>query len=457
MNTKYAQPGLAREPEAVASSNPFRKYQVITVSLLLVIGIINYVDRSALSIANTSIQRDMGITPSQMGILLSAFSLAYAFSQLPLGMIIDRLGSKIALGASLLGWSVAQAAFGMVNSFAGFMGLRVLLGIGEAPMFPSAAKALSEWFDANERGTPTGVVWSATCLGPCLAPPLLTLFMVNFGWRGMFIITGVIGVVLALCWLTFYKSKARFLAELAAEGKPLPSERQAAAATATAPKASYFAGWLDLFKHRSTWGAVLGFMGVIYMLWLHLTWLPGYFEREHGLDLYKTAWVVSLAYGFGAAGTIVAGRFCDWLVRRGMSVLGSRKFSVITGLVLAALFTLPLSFVTGLTGCIMLLCLALFSINMASATAWMIVNTIVDSQRVASFGSIQNFGGYIAGSVAPIATGFSIQYSGSFTTAFMISAVVALCSAVAYFLLLQAPIGSAKVEAGGMAGATEQA
>ncbi|MDV5098905.1 MFS transporter [Pseudomonas sp. LSJ-87] len=433
-----------------------KKYQRITVVFLLLIGIVNYLDRSALSIANTSIQKDMMISPSQMGILLSAFSIAYAFAQLPMGMIIDRLGSKIALGASLLGWSVAQAAFGMVNSFAGFMGLRVLLGIGEAPMFPSAAKALSEWFDANERGTPTGVVWSSTCLGPCLAPPLLTLFMVNFGWRGMFIITGVIGVVLALCWLTFYKSKARYLAELAAEGKPLPSGQQVPAATAQAPKASYFAGWLDLFKHRSTWGAVLGFMGVIYMLWLHLTWLPGYFEREHGLDLYKTAWVVSLAYGFGAAGTIVAGRFCDLLVKRGMSVLASRKFSVITGLVLAALFTLPLSFVTGLTGCIVLLCLALFSINMASATAWMIVNTIVDSQRVASFGSIQNFGGYIAGSVAPIVTGFSIQYSGSFTTAFMISAVVALCSAVAYFLLLQAPIGSAKVKAAEMVGATEQ-
>ncbi|MFJ7809701.1 MFS transporter [Pseudomonas asiatica] len=432
-----------------------KKYQRVTVVFLLLIGIVNYLDRSALSIANTSIQKDMMISPSQMGILLSAFSIAYAFAQLPMGMIIDRLGSKIALGASLLGWSVAQAAFGMVNSFAGFMGLRVLLGIGEAPMFPSAAKALSEWFDANERGTPTGVVWSSTCLGPCLAPPLLTLFMVNFGWRGMFIITGVIGVVLALCWLTFYKSKARYLAELAAEGKPLPSGQQAPAATAQAPKASYFAGWLDLFKHRSTWGAVLGFMGVIYMLWLHLTWLPGYFEREHGLDLYKTAWVVSLAYGFGAAGTIVAGRFCDLLVKRGMSVLASRKFSVITGLVLAALFTLPLSFVTGLTGCIILLCLALFSINMASATAWMIVNTIVDSQRVASFGSIQNFGGYIAGSVAPIVTGFSIQYSGSFTTAFMISAVVALCSAVAYFLLLQAPIGSAKVKAAEMVAATE--
>ncbi|MEG0245333.1 MAG: MFS transporter, partial [Pseudomonas sp.] len=95
------------------------------------------------------------------------------------------------------------------------------------------------------------------------------------------------------------------------------------------------------------------------------------------------------------------------------------------------------------------------SINMASATAWMIVNTIVDSPRVASFGSIQNFGGYIAGSVAPIVTGFSIQYSGSFNTAFMISAIVALCSAVAYFLLLKAPIGSTKAEAGAMVGVTE--
>ncbi|AUF96358.1 MFS transporter [Pseudomonas shirazensis] len=426
--------------------NKLKKYQSITVVFLLLIGIVNYLDRSALSIANTSIQKDMMISPSQMGILLSAFSIAYAFAQLPMGMIIDRLGSKIALGASLLAWSVAQTTFGLVNSFAGFMGLRVLLGIGEAPMFPSAAKALSEWFDANERGTPTGIVWSSTCLGPCLAPPLLTLLMVNYGWRGMFIITGLLGVVLAVCWLTFYKSKAQYLAELAAEGKPLPTEHVAPAAAPQAPKVSYFAGWLDLFKHRSTWGAVLGFMGVIYMLWLHLTWLPGYFEREHGLDLYKTAWVVSLAYGFGAVGTIVAGRFCDRLVKRGMSILGSRKFSVITGLVLAALFTLPLSYVTGLTGCVILLCLALFSINMASATAWMIVNTIVDSPRVASFGSIQNFGGYIAGSVAPIVTGFSIQYSGSFNTAFMISAVVALCSAVAYFLLLKAPIGGAVVK-----------
>ncbi|NWL08320.1 MFS transporter [Pseudomonas hunanensis] len=445
MNSKYAQAELAGSPEAVASANPFRKYQVITVSLLLVIGIINYVDRSALSIANTSIQRDMGITPSQMGILLSAFSLAYAFSQLPLGMIIDRLGSKISLGAALLGWSVAQTASGLINSFSAFIGLRVVLGIGEAPMFPSAAKALAEWFEAEKRGTPTGIVLSSTCIGPCLAPPLLTLLMVTWGWRGMFIVTGVFGILVAACWFAFYKSKARYLAELPAEER----ERLLATQVHKQPVASarpsvrtQLAAWAELFRHKSTWGAVLGFMGVIYMLWLHLTWLPGYFEREHGLSLYQTAWVVSLAYVFGALGTIVAGRICDRLVKNGASVLGSRKRVVVTALFAAAAFTVPLSFGSGFMLSVALLCCALFSVNMASSTAWMIANTVVDSQRVASFGSIQNFGGYLAGSVAPIVTGFSIQQTGSFASAFLISAAVAAVAAMAYVLLLKQPVST---------------
>ncbi|MEZ2723754.1 MFS transporter [Pseudomonas putida] len=445
MNTKYAQPGLAREPEAVASSNPFRKYQVITVSLLLVIGIINYVDRSALSIANTSIQRDMGITPSQMGILLSAFSLAYAFSQLPLGMIIDRLGSKISLGAALLGWSVAQTASGLINSFSAFIGLRVVLGIGEAPMFPSAAKALAEWFEAEKRGTPTGIVLSSTCIGPCLAPPLLTLLMVTWGWRGMFIVTGVFGILVAACWFAFYKSKARYLAELPAEAREqlLAAQAHKQAVPSARPSVqAQLAAWAELFRHKSTWCAVLGFMGVIYMLWLHLTWLPGYFEREHGLSLYQTAWVVSLAYVFGALGTIVAGRICDRLVKHGASVLGSRKRVVVTALFAAAAFTVPLSFGSGFLLSVALLCCALFSVNMASSTAWMIANTVVDSQRVASFGSIQNFGGYLAGSVAPIVTGFSIQQTGSFASAFLISAAVAAVAAMAYVLLLKQPVST---------------
>ena len=409
-----------------------KSYKTLTIFFLFLIGVVNYLDRSALSIANTTIQKDLAISPMQMGVMLSAFSVAYAFSQLPLGALIDKLGSKLALGGSLVVWSVAQAAFGLFSSYGHLVGLRVLLGIGEAPVFPSAAKALSEWFDTQERGTATGWVWSSTCIGPCLAPPLLTVFMVHLGWRGMFILTGVIGLLLAVCWFKFYKSKAQYMAETG-RAEPVPVQQ------AKAPKVR----WTSLFKDRNTWGAFLGFMGVIYMIWLNLTWLPGYFEREHGLDLYRTAWVVSLAYLFGALGTIVAGKCCDRLVARGMRVLASRKLMVILGLLGGALFTLIVAFTTNVVACVILLCLTMFFINISSATAWMIVNTIVPSERVASFGSIQNFGGYLAGSIAPILTGFSVQQSGSFSSAFVISAVVAACSAFAYFALLKEPGGNA--------------
>jgi len=405
-----------------------KSYKTLTIFFLFLIGVVNYLDRSALSIANTTIQKDLAISPMQMGVMLSAFSIAYAFSQLPLGALIDKLGSKLALGGSLVVWSVAQAAFGLFSSYGHLVGLRVLLGIGEAPVFPSAAKALSEWFDTQERGTATGWVWSSTCIGPCLAPPLLTVFMVHLGWRGMFILTGVMGLLLAVCWFKFYKSKAQYMAETG-RAEPVPVQQ------VKAPKVR----WTSLFKDRTTWGALLGVMGVIYMIWLNLTWLPGYFEREHGLDLYRTAWVVSLAYLFGALGTIVAGKCCDRLVARGMRVLASRKLMVILGLLGGALFTLIVAFTTNVVACVILLCLTMFFINISSATAWMIVNTIVPSERVASFGSIQNFGGYLAGSIAPILTGFSVQQSGSFSSAFVISAVVAACSAFAYFALLKEP------------------
>ena len=405
-----------------------KSYKTLTIFFLFLIGVVNYLDRSALSIANTTIQKDLAISPMQMGVMLSAFSVAYAFSQLPLGALIDKLGSKLALGGSLVVWSVAQAAFGLFSSYGHLVGLRVLLGIGEAPVFPSAAKALSEWFDTQERGTATGWVWSSTCIGPCLAPPLLTVFMVHLGWRGMFILTGIMGLLLAVCWFKFYKSKAEYMAETG-RAEPVAVQQP------KAPKVR----WTSLFKDRNTWGAFLGFMGVIYMIWLNLTWLPGYFEREHGLDLYRTAWVVSLAYLFGALGTIVAGKCCDRLVARGMRVLASRKLMVILGLLGGALFTLIVAFTTNVVACVVLLCLTMFFINISSATAWMIVNTIVPSERVASFGSIQNFGGYLAGSIAPILTGFSVQQSGSFSTAFVISAVVAVCSAFAYFALLKEP------------------
>ena len=152
-----------------------KKIQTAALILLVLSGLINYLDRSTLSIANSAVRADMDLSAAEMGLLLSAFSLPYAFAQLPMGALLDRLGARFTLGFGMLLWSVAQLAGGVVRTVNQFFVARMLLGVGEAPQFPAGAKVFSEWFAMKERGRPTGIFVASTTIAPALAPPLLTL------------------------------------------------------------------------------------------------------------------------------------------------------------------------------------------------------------------------------------------------------------------------------------------
>jgi hypothetical protein len=125
------------------------RIQIIAVSTLSITGVINYIDRGSLAIANTTIRTDLGISATRMGILLSIFSLSYAFSQLPMGFLLDRLGERLVLGAGMFLWSLTQTATGLVTSFSSFVGARVGLAVGESPFVVSAVKAVNDWFDVR--------------------------------------------------------------------------------------------------------------------------------------------------------------------------------------------------------------------------------------------------------------------------------------------------------------------
>ena len=165
------------------------------VTLLVVGGALNYVDRATLSVANKLIQDDLGIPVAKMGLLLSAFLWAYAIAQLPVGGLIDRFGPRRLLGLGLFSWSVAQAAGGLVTSFGAFIAARFALGVGEAPLFPGGARVVRDWFGIRERGFATGLLQSASSLGNFIAVPLLTFLMLSLSWRWMFFIVGAAGVV----------------------------------------------------------------------------------------------------------------------------------------------------------------------------------------------------------------------------------------------------------------------
>lgn len=181
--------------ETPRKTGRLKRTQCFALTFLMLAGIVNYLDRSTLSIGNVDISRDLGLNASEMGLLLSAFSLAYAFSQLPVGALLDKLGARAMLGAGMLVWSLAQMSAGLVGSLNQFLVARVFLGLGEAPQFPAGAKVVSEWFALRERGGPTGIfVASRQPLARRWRPPILTGLMLAFDWRTMLapFITGVV-------------------------------------------------------------------------------------------------------------------------------------------------------------------------------------------------------------------------------------------------------------------------
>ena len=301
-----------------------RALRVSVLSLLVLGGIVNFLDRSALSIANTTIRADLHFSATQIGALLSAFSLAYGLAQIPAGWLLDRYGARFILSAGMMLWSMAQMATGLVSSFASLVLTRIGLGAGEAPFLPGGVKVIHDWYEVRERGLPMGILNASTTLGQAFAPPFLTLMLLRYGWRSMFVVIGMLGIVIALAWYPVYREHNSGESEQAKQTLSL-------------------AEWRGLFRHRTVWGMMLGFSGVNYTAWLYLAWLPGYLEATHHLSLARTGWFAAIPFLMGSIGMLVNGVIADAWVRRGADPLRSRKALIVFGMVCSAGCTLLVS------------------------------------------------------------------------------------------------------------------
>jgi sugar phosphate permease len=188
-----------------AASARVRKLRRTAIIILILSGTVNYLDRATLAVANPLIRQELGLNVAGMGLLLSAFLWSYAFSQLPAGALVDRLGPRRLLTIGLTVWSLAQAAAGLVTNFGVFVLARIALGIGESPQFTSATRVVRDWFNVRDRGLPIGMVATSPFIGQAIAPPLLTALMLAFGWRLMFVIMGAAGLLVAAIWFTFFR------------------------------------------------------------------------------------------------------------------------------------------------------------------------------------------------------------------------------------------------------------
>jgi sugar phosphate permease len=415
-----------------------RRAQILALTLLIVSGIINYMDRGTLAIANSTIRNELGVSLGQMGLLLSAFSWSYALSQLPAGGLVDGIGPRKLLAAGLVVWSLAQAAGGLVTGYTQFILSRILLGVGEAPQFPSAARVVSNWYPLRARGKPTGIFNAASPLGSALSPPLLTLMMVYLSWRWMFVLMGGAGLVMAAVWFALYRDPDPDTLEAAEQAYLTPQ----VAAVAHAPKLT-FAEWRGLFGHMTTWGMMIGFFGSVYLNWVYLTWLPGYLTMARHMSLVTTGFAASIPFFCGFIGCLAAGWFSDLVTRGDTALVSRRKLPVVLAMLGMAAFTVPAALVANNILALTCISVVVFLANAASACSWTLATAAAPANRVASLGSLQNFGGFLGGALAPILTGY-IAEAWSFVPALLTGAGFAFLGSLSYLFLVREPIGGTR-------------
>ena len=428
-------PQVATSKSVTVTPKGNMRWKVII--LLLLIGVVNYLDRVNLSIAAPEMMKELNLTNTDIGLMGAVFSWTYGLMQLPAGWLADKFGTKKVLIGALCGWSVATALAGVCNNLTSLLGARFLLGVGESPCMPTCAKITSVWIPKKERDFATGIWDSGSKFGPAIAPPILVALMLLFGWRSLFYVTGGVGIILAIFFWKYYHnpkdSKSITKEELdyiIAEGSGEEQKIQHAKI-----------GWSSLFRYRSVWGMVLGYFCTIWIWNIFLTFLPMYLLKTQHISLAQLGLYASIPWVGGILGEISGGWYTKRLLEKGNhSPMVTKRAVISYNALITGVAVCLVPFVDGIEITLAVLTVALFNISCMQGRAWALASDVAPPSMIASVGSIQNFGGYFGGAFAPIIAGMIVDYTGSYTLAFVSGGIIVACAAICYWFIVKDPI-----------------
>jgi ACS family hexuronate transporter-like MFS transporter len=304
----------------------------VICGLLFLATTINYIDRQILALIKELLDRELGWTNEQFGLVNSAFQGAYAVGLLLFGWFIDKYGTKIGYALSITMWSLSAMAHALVGSVGGFFTARVALGVSEGGNFPSAIKAVALWFPKRERALATAIFNSGTNVGAIIAPATIPLIAFTLGWRWAFIFAGIAGLLWLLLWIPLYDLPERRRKVSAEELALIRSDHD------EQPAGGAPMGWIAAMRHRETWAFIVAKFMTDPVWWFFLIWLPDYFKATRGLNI-KKSWVhLVTIYAIVTVLSIAGGWVTGYLTRRGWSVTRARK----TGMFVFALLVLPI-------------------------------------------------------------------------------------------------------------------
>ncbi len=381
------------------------------ITLLVLAVLINYVDRGNLALAAPLLSREWGMSTSQLGILLSAFFWTYVVLQVPVGWLVDRFPAASVLSAGFFAWSAATIFTGLARGFTTLLAMRLLLGVGEAVIFPASSKIFAENLPEKDRGLANGVLIAAIQWGTAVGAFGGGLLMAHFGWRRTFLGLGLAG----LLWLPAWQ---RWKPRRPADDPPLwPREN--------------LPSFASIARLRPFWGASIGHLGSNYLLYLLMSWLPFYLVHERHLSTTSMAWTAGALYAVQSTAVIATGRIADLCIRRRVSVCSARKWPMVVGLILAVVSLLGCA-VSGPDTWLIFLAGAAIGCGIACSGVYAISQTLAGPRCAGRWVGMQNCVANCAGIVSPALTGFLVERTGHFAAALIFAAGIAAIGALGW-------------------------
>lgn len=415
------------------------------LAMLFIVTAINYMDRANLSVAGSAIQAQFALTPTQLGLLFSMFTWFYAMSQVPVGYLLDRVGPRKLYGSAIILWSLFTFLMGLAShplfasasgSFVMLLVCRALIGVAEAPSFPSNTKIIATWFPDHERARATATYSSAQYIGLAVLTPLLSWIVLTWGWEASFYISGGVGIAFGVYWLIAYRDPAQSTKANQAEleiirlGGGYGSENQRGNRTKV--------NWTDVrhvLRQRTVWGLFIAQFAASSTLYFFLTWFVVYLEKGLGLSIAKAGIGAMFPYLMAMCGVLCGGVLSDSLLKRGHSRTLARKLPVMLGMGVTTSICLVNFFEDQPVIAIAILSVAFFA-NAFSNLGWVVCSDVIPRHLIGTLGGFLNIFGNLSGIVSPIVIGVILERTHSFQYAMLYMAAVALCGLLAYVFLV---------------------
>lgn len=409
-------------------------YRWVVCALLFFATTVNYIDRQILSLVKEFLDAQFGWSKADFGLVNSMFQAAYGLGLLFFGWFVDRFGVKVGYAVSMVGWSLAAMAHALVAIMPGHASVqiggrvlgaaalavaafglcRVLLGLAEAGNFPAAVKSTAQWFPRRERAFATSLFNSGANVGALIAPAVVPLLAIKFGWGMPFIVAGLVGFIWLGFWLRMYDVPEKHAGVDPDELEHILSDREEARNVEKIR-------WISLLGYRQVWSFVVAKFLTDPVWWFFLIWLPDYFKTTRNLDI-KHSWPLLVTiYGITTVLSIFGGWVTGHLAKSGWSVSRARK----TGMIVFAVCVLPIFYVTrvGDWSAVLLIGLAGAAHQAWSANLYTTVSDMFPKRAIASIIGLGGMAGSMGGMIFPILTGKMLDHyklAGNETTGYAI-------------------------------------